>query len=264
VCVGRHEESPQIRLSPTTDRELSQTPNSDVDSQRTSPAIAEASRCRWCLHDPRSGRGGSSADRIFRDARRHWRMQLRLRLFAMLAAGVVLSYLVRRYSPHGAFFAGACVGAIFAIALWVWDAPPPFVERWRQGRDGERATEMVLRRLCRDGWSVRHDLAGKYGNLDHVVVGPGGVFLLDSKNPWGVVQDRGRRLDVPSRGRTTIRLLDAEAAALAARRSAEAGDGAERRTRVDRGRAAGRRPMGGVRGGDCTHRGCAGSPWGSS
>src|SRR5919201_4250434 len=35
------------------------------------------------------------------------------------------------------------------------------------------------------GWSVWHDLADDYGNIDHLVIGPGGVFLLDSKNLWG-------------------------------------------------------------------------------
>jgi hypothetical protein len=38
-----------------------------------------------------------------------------------------------------------------------------------------------------------HDRQGKRGNLDHVVVGPGGVFLLDSKNLSGTLtlEDRG-------------------------------------------------------------------------
>ena len=31
---------------------------------------------------------------------------------------------------------------------------------------------------------VALDLDGRFGNIDHLAVGPGGVFLLDSKN-WG-------------------------------------------------------------------------------
>jgi hypothetical protein len=42
-------------------------------------------------------------------------------------------------------------------------------------------------RLETHGWHSVHDRAGKYGNLDHIVVGPGGVFLLDSKNLSGTV-----------------------------------------------------------------------------
>jgi len=37
------------------------------------------------------------------------------------------------------------------------------------------------------GWHVAHDLEGKYGNVDHFLVGPAGVFLLDSKNWAGAV-----------------------------------------------------------------------------
>ena len=81
--------------------------------------------------------------------------------------------------------AGVIVGGALAIALWVWDEPPTYVERWRQGRDGERATAKQLRKLRRRGWCDRHDLADEYGNLDQLIVGPDGVFLLDSKNLWG-------------------------------------------------------------------------------
>src|SRR5207245_893836 len=50
---------------------------------------------------------------------------------------------------------------------------------------GERQTAKQLRKLRGEGWLARHDLRDQYGNLDHLVVGPGGVFLLDSKNRWG-------------------------------------------------------------------------------
>jgi hypothetical protein len=37
--------------------------------------------------------------------------------------------------------------------------------------------------LERQGWVVLHDLAipGSRTNLDHLVIGPGGVFVIDSK-----------------------------------------------------------------------------------
>ena len=133
----------------------------------------------------RRERAGHSADRIFHAARREWRKRIRVRLAIFVAAMGPLALVIWLFSPHGAFLSGAWIGALFGMTLWVWDEPPPFIERWRQGRDGERATAKQLRKLQREGWSARHDLEDKYGNLDHVVVGPGGVFLLDSKNPWG-------------------------------------------------------------------------------
>lgn len=83
------------------------------------------------------------------------------------------------------FFIGVVSGAAIAMVMWVRDDPPPFIENWRLGRDGERWTESELRSLEQDGWSVRHDIDSRYGNIDHVLVGPGGVFLLNSKNLWG-------------------------------------------------------------------------------
>lgn len=62
------------------------------------------------------------------------------------------------------------------------------IARWKRGAEGERQTGKALRPLEKKGWHVRHDLADRgRGNLDHVVVGMGGVFLLYSKNVAGSV-----------------------------------------------------------------------------
>ena len=44
--------------------------------------------------------------------------------------------------------------------------------------------------LERQGWVVLHDLAipGSRANLDHLVIGPGGVFVVDSKRYRGRLQ----------------------------------------------------------------------------
>lgn len=43
-----------------------------------------------------------------------------------------------------------------------------------------------------DGFCVINDLTTPFGNLDHVVVGPTGVFVLDSKNWRGLVSADGK------------------------------------------------------------------------
>jgi Nuclease-related domain len=60
---------------------------------------------------------------------------------------------------------------------------------WRDGARGERATARLLRRLTRHGVAVFHDVAvaGTPANADHVVVGPAGVVLVDSKRYTGRV-----------------------------------------------------------------------------
>ena len=64
---------------------------------------------------------------------------------------------------------------------------------WARGARGERRTARQLRRLTRHGWIVFHDLAipGSGANADHLAMGHGGIFLLDSKN-W-----RGRLAFTP-------------------------------------------------------------------
>jgi Nuclease-related domain len=53
-----------------------------------------------------------------------------------------------------------------------------------------------LAALERQGWAVLHDLAvpRSQANIDHLVIGPGGVFVIDSKQYQG-------RLQLPPTGR---------------------------------------------------------------
>jgi Nuclease-related domain len=68
--------------------------------------------------------------------------------------------------------------------------PSPDAVAWRRGAAGERRTARQLRQLERRGWAVLHDLAvpGSRANLDHLVIGPGGVFVIDSKQYRGRLQ----------------------------------------------------------------------------
>ena len=63
---------------------------------------------------------------------------------------------------------------------------------WAAGAAGERRVAAALAEL-REVWTVLHDRLLRPGqsdvNLDHVVVGPGGLFLVDSKNRAGRVSE---------------------------------------------------------------------------
>ncbi|MGV9387240.1 nuclease-related domain-containing protein [Nonomuraea sp. NPDC003707] len=54
---------------------------------------------------------------------------------------------------------------------------------WRKGAAGERATARRLRSLELAGYTVLHDraLPRSRANIDHLVIGPTGVFVVDSK-----------------------------------------------------------------------------------
>ena len=63
---------------------------------------------------------------------------------------------------------------------------------WEAGADGERRVAQALTALPHE-WLVLHDrllMPGRSeANLDHVVVGPAGVFLIDSKNWAGTISE---------------------------------------------------------------------------
>lgn len=63
-------------------------------------------------------------------------------------------------------------------------------ELWERGAEGERRTADALTGLPPDSWTVFHDLrwpGRRFANVDHVVVGPPGVFVIDSKNWTGAI-----------------------------------------------------------------------------
>jgi Nuclease-related domain len=163
------------------------------------------------------GRPGGSAQAKWRQMRAAewaaWTRTLPWRVAAILAiaagGGVLGSLLAPRL--------GLVLGGLAAIvAAWVlWFRPSPDARAWQRGATGERRTARLLDPLARHGWAVLHDLAvpGSRANLDHLVIGPGGVFVIDSK------QYRGRlQLDPTGRLRHgrhslahTLRAVDFEA-----------------------------------------------------
>jgi Nuclease-related domain len=87
---------------------------------------------------------------------------------------------------------GLVLGGLAAVvAGWgLRFRPSPDAVAWRRGAAGERRTAQLLGPLERHGWAVLHDLAVPHSqaNIDHLVIGPGGVFVIDSKQYRGRLQ----------------------------------------------------------------------------
>jgi hypothetical protein len=68
----------------------------------------------------------------------------------------------------------------------------PRVERWDRGAQGEERVGGLLDELARsrgdEGWRVVHDASFGRGNVDHVVIGPAGVFTVETKSHQGPVR----------------------------------------------------------------------------
>jgi hypothetical protein len=132
------------------------------------------------------GRPGASALAYYRRRRAaEWtlyRRALPARLTAVALAGLAAGFATRQVAP--ALAGWATVLAAMVVGWRLRFRVSQDARNWARGARGERRTARQLHRLVRHGWVVFHDLAvpGSSANADHLVIGPGGIFLLDSKN----------------------------------------------------------------------------------
>jgi hypothetical protein len=138
------------------------------------------------------GGPGGSAQARWRQLRANewaaWTRTLSWRITIILGIGAGGGVLGSLLAPR----LGPIVGGLAAVAAG-WGLrfrPSPDAVAWRRGAVGERRTARLLDLLERHGWAVLHDLAvpGSRANLDHLVIGPGGVFVIDSKQYRGRLQ----------------------------------------------------------------------------
>ncbi|MEU4576974.1 nuclease-related domain-containing protein [Nonomuraea sp. ATR24] len=104
--------------------------------------------------------------------------RLRNRALVALAVGVVVGFLVSDWR------AGATAAVVAAILETVYRARSnSTVPAWRRSSVAERRTEAQLRKLERGGYRTLHARAipGSEAQIDHLVVGPTGVYAVDSE-----------------------------------------------------------------------------------
>ena len=116
-----------------------------------------------------------------------WTHSLTWRALLVLAAGLVAGALAAQASLPWDGLAGLTVAVLVGWRLRF--RPSTQARAWQRGATGERHTARLLDRLGRDGYVSLHDLAlsDSPANLDHLVVGPSGVFVIDSKQWTGQV-----------------------------------------------------------------------------
>ena len=138
------------------------------------------------------GRPGGSAQARWRQERASewavWTRSLPWRVATVLGVGAANGLLGGLLVPRLSLVLGAL--AAVAASWRLRFKPSPEAVAWRRGAAGERRTARLLAPLERHGWAVLHDLAvpGSRANIDHLVIGPGGVFVIDSKQYRGRLQ----------------------------------------------------------------------------
>jgi hypothetical protein len=139
----------------------------------------------------RKARAGIYAEDRYQRGLATWRRKtrpIRALLFGPFILGGLSVLVVDGH--QWSWFAGATTGVFIAFWVAISETPPRYIETWRDGAEGERKTEKTLLPLERGGWTLVHNVQARYGNYDHIAVGPGGVFLLESKNLLGITEIR--------------------------------------------------------------------------
>jgi hypothetical protein len=145
---------------------------------------------------------GGYAEKRFQRGLRSWRRRAVRPLVAVSAPIVVVTLALATATGSSPlwFAAGLALGGAAAIVAIARDDPPADVANWGLGAQGERRTGEVLGALESEGWQVQHDLElRRGGNLDHLVLGPQGVFLLETKTVRGRAAIEDGVLTVQSR-----------------------------------------------------------------
>lgn len=129
----------------------------------------------------------------YRFIRRNWR---HLTLVATLP--LALGLLALSFMPDGQFraFCGGLIvaGDLGAIVFWVAQATG--TGSTMMGDLAEQWTASELRKLRRRGWRVFNHVKLKHRDIDHVLVGPGGVYAVETKwsaDAWDIA-GRGERV----------------------------------------------------------------------
>lgn len=139
-----------------------------------------SARERALASDQRAGRWARAEARAKQRAfaRRNWRTEL------LLAGGMLVLTAFAAYLMPSGFVRGAAAGAGVASTVAVlynfvllFSGTAPVI----MGDQAEQWTSSQLRPLTKHGWKLVNHFGLGRGDQDHVLVGPGGVVLLETK-----------------------------------------------------------------------------------
>jgi hypothetical protein len=116
----------------------------------------------------------------------------RIALFAAVPVACALASYYQ-HSPGVPFLVGLFLASIILSSLFGWEFYRLVRNRanYQLGFDGERFVGEELTRLVAEGFEIYHDLPFDGFNMDHVLVGSPGVFLVETKARRKPVKDTG-------------------------------------------------------------------------
>lgn len=89
-----------------------------------------------------------------------------------------------------------------ALVMTALFATPNSITAWQTGAEGEVRTGRLLEPLEAEGFRILHDRkipGARNANIDHIVFGPPGIFVVETKSYAGSLQIRGDEVFVAGR-----------------------------------------------------------------
>ena len=154
---------------------------------------------------PASGEPAAYLQARFEREREMARLKRRAALPLVVGTSVVVMAVVF-FSLQGLGVWVGSVGAIvtgFVFAILIFRLPFESLV-WAKGIEGERKAAEYLAPLEADGFIVLNNrrIPGSKGDIDHIVIGPTGIFPIETKNWSGRLAVRNDRLFVGEQDRT--------------------------------------------------------------
>ena len=115
---------------------------------------------------------------------------LRLRMRTLVWLGVLAvatAGLGRAFGLHSGLFIASEIALLMSM-LVISRQVLPLLERRDRGASAEEYVGGILDGLAAGEWRVIHDATLGRGNVDHILVGPGGVFTIETKSHPGPVR----------------------------------------------------------------------------
>ena len=142
-------------------------------------SVAERYRSHQLSSDQRAGAWSRREVRRSQRAwlRRHWRLAGIVAVWGAFTCGLVEVFVPR---PVDSYVVGALVAS---VGWWIYSMmiTTAGLTGKLAGINAEVWTAMELRRRCKKGWRLVNHVMLEHRDVDHVLLGPGGFFAVETK-----------------------------------------------------------------------------------
>jgi hypothetical protein len=149
---------------------------------------------------------GSSAQAEYECRAARHAEDVRRRRPRILAFGVVVAIVGLLVLTVNPLWGGVVLLFDLVIVMSALFTTPSWITAWQTGAEGELRTGRLLEPLEREGFRILHDrtIPGSRANIDHIVIGPPGIYVVETKSLGGSLQIRGNDVFVAGRRKTKM------------------------------------------------------------